>query len=127
MAHCSGPFLNSRVSAKNAAKSYYLCSSLFLSVLLAWVHGGCTGRSGNALIMATGKIGKRSVDALQANGEKQFLWDDELRGFGLQVTPAGAKSYIYQYRLGGREAPKKRYTIGRHGSPWTPTTARTEC
>jgi integrase len=77
--------------------------------------------------MATGKIGKRTVDAMDATGEKQFLWDSDLRGFGLQVTPAGAKSYIYQYRMGGREAAKRRYTIGRHGSPWTPTSARDEC
>jgi integrase len=77
--------------------------------------------------VATGKIQKRAVDALQATGEKQFLWDEDLRGFGVQVTPAGAKSYVYQYRLGGRESPKRRYTIGRHGSPWTPATARAEC
>jgi len=77
--------------------------------------------------MATGKISKRTVDALIPNGTKQFLWDTDLRGFGVQVTPTGAKSYVYQYRTGGREAPKRRYTIGRHGSPWTPTTAREEC
>lgn len=40
------------------------------------------------------------------------------------MTPAGAKIYVYTYRVGGREATKRRYTIGRHGSPWTPTTAR---
>jgi integrase len=28
--------------------------------------------------------------------------------------------------MGGREAVAKRYVIGRHGSPWTPTTAREE-
>lgn len=77
--------------------------------------------------MAIGKISKRSVDELTKNGVKQFLWDTDLRGFGLQVTAAGAKSYIYQYRTGGRESAKRRYTIGRHGSPWTPATARTEC
>ncbi|MEN2787860.1 tyrosine-type recombinase/integrase [Sphingomonas qilianensis] len=77
--------------------------------------------------MPTGKITKSSVDALAADGTKQFLWDDELKGFGLQVTPAGGKSYVYQYRTGGREAQKKRYTIGRHGSPWTPALARSEC
>jgi hypothetical protein len=27
--------------------------------------------------------------------------------------------------MGGREAKTRRYTIGAHGSPWTPTTART--
>lgn len=77
--------------------------------------------------MATGRITKRAVDAAAPSSKKVFLWDDELRGFGLQVTPSGAKSYVYQYRTGGREAPKRRYTIGRHGSPWTPTTARDEC
>jgi hypothetical protein len=28
--------------------------------------------------------------------------------------------------MGGREAPSRRYTIGAHGSPWTPETARRE-
>jgi integrase len=55
-----------------------------------------------------------------------FLWDDEVRGFGLRVTANGARSYVYQYRMGGREAVKRRYTIGKHGSPWTPATARAE-
>lgn len=76
--------------------------------------------------MATGKVIKRTVDAIEKTDRTEFLWDDELRGFGLRVTSNGAKSYVYQYRLGGREAPKKRATIGRHGSPWTPTSARKE-
>ena len=76
--------------------------------------------------MATGKISKRSVDALAITGKTEFLWDDELSGFGLRVTSNGAKSYVYQYRMGGREAIKTRYTIGKHGSPWTPDLARTE-
>ena len=77
--------------------------------------------------MATARISKRSVDAAVPGAKKSFLWDDQLRGFGLQVTPAGAKSYVYQYRTGGRESPKRRFTIGRHGSPWNPTSAREEC
>jgi hypothetical protein len=76
--------------------------------------------------MATGKITKRAVDALASTGKTDFLWDDELRGFGVRITANGVKSYVYQYRLGGREASKKRATIGRHGSPWTPATARIE-
>jgi integrase len=55
-----------------------------------------------------------------------FVWDKDLRGFGLRVTPKGAKSYVLQYRMGGREAPTRRYTIGKHGSPWTPEAARKE-
>ncbi|MEC7290156.1 MAG: tyrosine-type recombinase/integrase, partial [Pseudomonadota bacterium] len=34
------------------------------------------------------------------------------------------KVYVVQYRLTG--LPTKRYTIGPHGSPWTPTSARSE-
>ena len=44
----------------------------------------------------------------------------------MRVTPNGGKSYVLQYRMGGREAPSRRCTIGRHGSPWTPQTARKE-
>ena len=73
--------------------------------------------------MATAKISLRTVNELSQAG---FLWDDDLKGFGVRVSSAGVRSYIFQYRLGGREAAKKRYTIGRHGSPWTPKTARDE-
>jgi integrase len=76
--------------------------------------------------MATGKITKRTVDALRASAKAEFLWDDELRGFGLKVTPAGNKVFMVQYRLGGRGSATKRYTIGNYGSPWTPSGARDE-
>jgi integrase len=72
-----------------------------------------------------GKITKRSVDAVQPNRADQFLWDTDLKGFGLKVTPAGNKVYILQYRIGGRGAPTKRVTIGRHGA-LTPEQARKE-
>jgi integrase len=76
--------------------------------------------------MAIGKLTKRAVDALEKGPKDQFLWDEELRGFGLKVTPAGAKVYLIQYRTGGRGSPTRRYTIGTHGSPWTAATAREE-
>jgi integrase len=39
----------------------------------------------------------------------------------------GAKTYILKYRVGaGRDAPLRKVTIGRHGSPWTPEQARAE-
>src|SRR3954462_14570929 len=63
---------------------------------------------------------------MKAGSRDQFLWDNELRGFGVKVTPLGAKTFVYQYRLGGREAKTKRWTIGRLGNPWTPDTARAE-
>lgn len=76
--------------------------------------------------MATGKITKRTLDALLANAEAGFLWDEDLKGFGLRITAAGAAAYVVQYRMGGREAKSRRFTIGSHGSPWTPATARAE-
>jgi integrase len=68
------------------------------------------------------KITKRIVDAAGPETADVFIWDSELRGFGLKVTPKGRKVYLVQYRLPG--AATRRYTIGAHGSPWTPDLAR---
>ena len=70
------------------------------------------------------KITKSAVDRVNPGKRDAFLWDPELRGFGLKVTPAGSRIYILQYRCDGRRL--RRYTIGRHGSPWTPEQARQE-
>ncbi len=56
-----------------------------------------------------------------------MLWDSELNGFGVRVQKGGGKSYVLHYRVGtGRGAPRRKLTIGRHGSPWMPETARKE-
>jgi integrase len=69
------------------------------------------------------KITKRLVDAAKAGDP--ILWDEEVKGFGLRVTPTGSKSYVLNYRDGrGRNATQHRITIGKHGSPWTPELAR---
>jgi len=73
------------------------------------------------------KITKRAVDATELRGTTYLVRDTEVKGFVLVVTPAGAKSYAVDYRAGsGRGSPKRRLTIGKHGSPWTPEIARTE-
>ena len=72
------------------------------------------------------KITKRLVDASAPNAKDRFVWDDEVRGFGLKVTPAGRKVYVVQYRMGGRGTPTRRLTIGKHGQPWTVDQARME-
>jgi integrase len=72
-------------------------------------------------------ITKRNVDDAKPGEKDSFLWDSALRGFGLKVAKGGSKSYVVQYRAGrGRGSPTKRITIGKHGSPWTPATARKE-
>jgi integrase len=76
--------------------------------------------------LATANITKRAVDSAKARRTDTYLWDKELHGFGLKLTPAGRKVYLVQYRLGGRKGRTRRVTIGQHGSPWTPRTARTE-
>lgn len=77
--------------------------------------------------MANASITKRTVDAARPAAKDQFIWDDEVSGFGLKVTPTGGKTYIYQYRIArpgeAERTPAKRYTIGRHGS-LTPDQAR---
>ncbi|MEO9336779.1 tyrosine-type recombinase/integrase [Mesorhizobium sp. SB112] len=68
------------------------------------------------------KITKRSVDAAAPTDKEFFLWDEELKGFGLRVYPSGRKMYLAQFRAGGR---LRRVNIGLHGAV-TPDLARTE-
>ncbi|GFZ89697.1 tyrosine-type recombinase/integrase [Sphingobium fuliginis] len=75
--------------------------------------------------MATGTINKATVDATHPGATDKMLWDDKIKGYGLKVTPAGAKIYLFQYRIGGRGAKTRRYTIGKHGA-LTPEKARRE-
>ncbi len=71
--------------------------------------------------MATEKLTKRIVDALKApkpskvgiKVRETFVWDRELRGFGVQVMPSGLKSFVIQYRTA--EGRLRRSVIGRFG------------
>ncbi len=66
------------------------------------------------------RIGLREVRAL---GLGETLWDGSVMGFGIRRQTGDAVTYILQYRHDGR---RRMVTIGRHGSPWTPDTARDE-
>jgi len=66
-----------------------------------------------------GKITKSAVEHLPAGS---LLWDQSLNGFGARRQLRHVH-YLLRYRLNGRQ---RFITIGRHGSPWTPDTARTE-
>lgn len=65
------------------------------------------------------KITKLKVEALDAVGRDIFYWDDSLKGFGVKVTPKGRKSYVFQYRLGGRRGRARRLFLGVHGQVTT--------
>lgn len=73
--------------------------------------------------MAKGRITKSIVSEAQPGAKDWLLWDDKLSGFGLKVTPSGSKVFVFQYRLGGRGTPVRRYTIGKFGNV-TPEAAR---
>jgi integrase len=61
------------------------------------------------------KLTKRTVDAEQPRTSEKFKWDDDLPGFGLRVFPSGRKSYVVQYKIGGRGGRTRRISLGLHG------------
>ena len=61
-----------------------------------------------------GKLTKRAVDDLVPPEKGQvFLWDSELRGFGVRTIPSGLKTFILQYR--NAEGRGRRIVLGRFG------------
>ncbi len=74
--------------------------------------------------MPTVRLNKRVVDGLRPAEKTIIYYDAELKGFGVRITPAGARSWIVEYRPGGgRSSPTKRMTIGPLGT-LTPDEAR---
>ncbi len=71
------------------------------------------------------KLTKRSVEAIEPGERDVYVWDSEIAGFGVKVTPrrettaprgprvtGGARVYLLQY---SRRDRTRRVTIGRHG------------
>ena len=52
------------------------------------------------------------VDRLKADGRDYVIWCSDLPGFGCRVRASGSKSFIVQYRLGGRNSTARKVTIG---------------
>lgn len=55
------------------------------------------------------------MDAAKAAGKEYFIWDGEMPGFGLRVLASGRKSYVVQYKIGGRGGETRRKSLGLHG------------
>jgi hypothetical protein len=71
------------------------------------------------------KLTKRAVDALAPTDKDQLVFDAELPGFGIKITPSGRKVFLVQYRYPpGRAGRIRRYTIGAYGEGLTPDQAR---
>src|ERR1019366_7106337 len=54
----------------------------------------------------------------------ETVWDAGVAGFGARRQQSSAVSYVLIYRT--EEGRQRWHTIGRHGAPWTPGTAREE-
>lgn len=67
------------------------------------------------------KIGLRDIRELPPNSE---VWDAAVPGFGARRRDKTAISYVLMFRT--TEGRQRRLTIGRHGAPWTPDSARAE-
>lgn len=64
----------------------------------------------------TARISKRTVDGASPEAERFTLWDTDLKGFGLRVSPTGTKTYVVRYRAGGgRRGTLRQLVIARHG------------
>jgi integrase len=71
--------------------------------------------------MAEKRIGLREVRALAPS---ETVWDAAVPGFGARRQKGNAVAYVLKFRTA--EGRQRWHTIGRHGAPWTPETARDE-
>jgi integrase len=58
--------------------------------------------------------------ALPPTRGQTFIWDSEVKGFALRITAGGAKSFVLDYRVEGRQ---RRITLGNYPD-WTVQAAR---
>ncbi len=68
----------------------------------------------------TDKLVKDLVPPATGN---RITYDDKIKGFGVRITAAGTKVFIFNYRVKGNRR-ERRYTIGGYPTPWTVQGAR---
>lgn len=64
-------------------------------------------------MVTTGRLTKRAVENLPARAERYVVWDTELKGFGVRVSPQGRRTYLVRYRTTG--GADRRLTLATHG------------
>ena len=81
------------------------------------------GRRREALHKA--RLTTRTVADARLGDRRYIVWDDELTGFGVRISPSGLRSFIVQYRAheGGRRATSRKQVLG-HFPALTPARAR---
>ncbi len=76
------------------------------------LHSAYTVKTGDTM-----KLTKKTVDALPLparGGGQKLVWDDDVRGFGIRLTPT-KKTYIAQGRVRGKRT-ERRVSLGEHGT-----------
>jgi integrase len=58
------------------------------------------------------RLSKTGVEAIEPGAADIYAWDDRVAGFGVKVTPKGARIYLLKYRIGGAQ---RWLVLGRHG------------
>jgi integrase len=60
------------------------------------------------------KLSQTAAEALEPSDRAYIRYDQSPPGFGVRVTPAGSKTWVFDYRPGGgRRASTRRMTLGR--------------
>lgn len=67
------------------------------------------------------RLTKRRIDAFESDRDEAFLWDSEVKGFGVRLRSSGSLTFIVKYRMG---SSVRRHTLGKVGSPYTVDEAR---
>lgn len=62
------------------------------------------------------KLTKRTVEAISAGEKDALVWDTDLKGFGVKVTPAGRRVFIVQYWSPTAHRVRRRLTLGAFGT-----------
>lgn len=61
------------------------------------------------------KLTKRFIDTLTPSDRDLFVWDTEVKGFGLKITPAARRVFLCQYWAPGLARVRRRMTLGSYG------------
>jgi len=59
------------------------------------------------------KLNAKTVNPLPVTGKRYRVWDTDIKGFNVRVSPKGKKTYIFTYRTQGTQ---KEFTLGIHGN-----------
>ena len=58
---------------------------------------------GEAVDRTPSPLTERRIREAKPEAKTRILWDSQIKGLGLRITPRGTKSYILNYRVAMRE------------------------